>query len=108
MKKTILVLAAALFLGGCAVYAEPPVTRLYVPGPPPVYVAPPPVVVTPIRLGDGATLTAGGTDLHIAAPGVDTTRSGRLPPTVVSASCVTPQGRSTRRARMALRHWPRR
>ena len=48
MKKTILVLlAAALFLGGCAVYAEPPVGRLYVPGPPPVYVAPAPVVVSP-------------------------------------------------------------
>jgi len=47
MKKSILVLAAALFLGGCAVYAEPPVGRLYVPGPPPVYVAPPPVVVSP-------------------------------------------------------------
>ena len=29
------------------IYAEPPVTRLYVPGPPPVYVAPPPVVVSP-------------------------------------------------------------
>ena len=46
MKKAIVVLAA-LFLSGCAVYAEPPSARIYVPGPPAVYVAPPPLVVAP-------------------------------------------------------------
>jgi len=47
MKKTMLVALTALFLGGCAVYAEPPSASIYVPGPPGVYVAPPPVVVAP-------------------------------------------------------------
>ena len=46
MKKIIVALAA-LFLSGCAVYAEPPSASIYIPGPPRVYVAPAPVVVAP-------------------------------------------------------------
>ncbi len=46
MIKTISVVLAALFLGGCAVYADP---YAYAPPPPVagIYVAPPPVVVAP-------------------------------------------------------------
>ncbi len=46
MIKMICIVLAALFLGGCAVYADP---YPYAPPPPVagVYVAPPPVVVAP-------------------------------------------------------------
>lgn len=46
MIKAIGLVLAALFLGGCAVYADP---YAYAPPPPVagVYVAPPPVIVAP-------------------------------------------------------------